>query len=845
MTHLRPVALIALAAAALTGMTLAGCSKKKNPIDVGNMRPEVRLTNAPVPDTTQAYFYAYKLNWIGSDPDGRIDHYEYAIDPTNTDTTWVRTVKNEQIFFFRASQPESLGSVQPEGQDFHTFVIVAVDNGGLRSPLVYRSFFSYTVAPTVEITSPRPSRLLEVRVTPVVTIRWAGVDVDGQFTQKPVKYKFKLFKYGEEPRIEQWVQTPDSLRLAFAPNFVGWDSSSAETTFHRYTNLTPDSKYLFVVVAFDEAGAYSPVFSLSTNMLRLNVGFAGQLGPVIAFFNTFFFYRYVSGGFATDESRKVHLDVPAVTDTVNHDTPLIIGWFATPPDENGGEVVGYRWALDNGQTLDDETPRTDEQRDLNHWSQWGAVNILAQLGYYDSHGRIHGFRGNPPGSPEPETHEFYLEAMDVNGFVSLGIIAFRVIRPDWDDVAHGGKGPNGLLIVDDTRLPADVASASRADSIQAPSGDWPNAAELDTFFYARGGVRWRMTPNGTVSRPGVFSSYAYDTLGTRTGKENPTIPLDFLGHYKHVIWYVDGYASQFSPNEIGGSPTDRIYPETTLRYMSSPNRQNTLATYVSQGGNLWLLGGGIGYSTMGEWNQRANDIIVKTFCNSGCTRPDLLPGRFMYDVPHWQSTFKITGGLEPTKVQFKRVDQPEDEYNANNPEFGGNGYPGIPLRKPDAKHPFIAGYPTLPIQMMPKDPAVDPIFPNRTQSDFYSPPYYLDYLTDDNRIEETVQVQGRNGPRDSTFAVLDTLYIAWGKSYQYLNNWRYDQSLKCNPAFTVYHGRDFPNPVIMQGFDLWHFQRPQIVQLVDFVLQSMWGIPPTTNGGAYAPPAGALSARRP
>jgi hypothetical protein len=41
---------------------------------------------------------------------------------------------------------------------------------------------------------------------------------------------------------------------------------------------------------------------------------------------------------------------------------------------------------------------------------------------------------------------------------------------------------------------------------------------------------------------------------------------------------------------------------------------------------------------------------------------------------------------------------------------------------------------------------------------------------------------------------------------------------------TVYRGSDFPNPVIFQGFNLWSYQLPQLTQLVDVVMQQMWGL---------------------
>jgi len=196
---LRLVALSAVLAT-LAAAGLSSCSTKVSGTLLPNQPPTVELTNAPISkDASNPYFYAYRVNWSGNDPDGRIDHYEYAIDPppvvirdtskcNNGDTCWISTTKNEEILFFRATQPDSIkGTNPPTASDAHTFVIRAVDNQGARSPYKYRSFYAYTIAPTVSIDNPLPSALLRAQVTPSVRIEWEGQDVDGQFTQKPVK----------------------------------------------------------------------------------------------------------------------------------------------------------------------------------------------------------------------------------------------------------------------------------------------------------------------------------------------------------------------------------------------------------------------------------------------------------------------------------------------------------------------------------------------------------------------------------------------------------------------------------------------------------------------------------
>ena len=130
------IAPVLLALAILVGLGSAGCSKQLRNTVIPNQRPSVRLTYAPI-DTTSEYFYVYRMNWVGYDPDGRVTRFEYVVDPptvANSETLWVSTTKNEQTIIFTAAKPESLPTTghprTPRGQGFHVFVIRAVDNLG-------------------------------------------------------------------------------------------------------------------------------------------------------------------------------------------------------------------------------------------------------------------------------------------------------------------------------------------------------------------------------------------------------------------------------------------------------------------------------------------------------------------------------------------------------------------------------------------------------------------------------------------------------------------------------------------------------------------------------------------
>ena len=794
--HAAPQILLALAV--LAGLGSAGCSQDLKDTILPNERPTVRLTYAPV-DTTQAEFYTYKLYWVGFDPDGRVVRFEYAIDPPSDaglDTAWVGTTDYEQIFNFSASEPVDVNVPEPLTRDFHVFVIRAVDNRGLCSVPVSRAFYSFGVAPVVSINEPSPSALLSPLVTPAVRITWTGrdyVDAYGVSFEKPLYYKYRIFKSDSDPDWMYWLSHPDSMRVRFAPEFADWDSTGADSPFVQYTSLVPNSEYLFVVVAFGRSGAYSPVWNLDSNMLKMAVGLR-DMGPVITLYNSFFSYTYPSGGFPSplDPSWAVQLQVPS-------DMPLTFNWTAQPPP--GSMMRRYRWVMDLVD-LEDETERTS-QDDWEHWSTWDLTTTAT----------VGPFAGGTADSGE--VHNFYVEAEDINGLVSLGWVQFGVFKPTWE---------RNLLIVNDTRLRPDQVSVvqpvGRTDSLAAPSGVWPTRAELDTFLYAQGGVRWQMTPTGTLSRPGLFKGYDYDTLGTRNGLENPTLPLSVLGQYRHVIWMVDAAGSIFEDN-----PTSATAPMTTLRYMATLNRQNTLATWVSQGGELWGLGGGFGNATNITWNVASNDInSVRTYSNlTSALSPyaDLLPGRFMYDLAHWRSEFRVFKGF----IRFARLDK-KDPTSVLPEAWDGEAF-----RDPR--------YYTLPEYLLSRNPTSDPLslVPYRSASDYYvnnalysSVGINIEFISYENAILEMDEA-------DNEYSVLDTLYLAYAPAYP-------KQLLQAgygvNGIMTYYHGSQ-NGALMFSGVSIWDFQRTHCQALVDFVLGQMWGM--TKNTVVAAAPA--LSGVRP
>ncbi len=738
---------------------ILGCSKKAGGKLFPDQPPTVRLTNAPYSEVTR-YYYSITINWIGFDPDGRIDHFLFAIDPPKdpgSDTTWEVTTRNQVTRSFPSTNPDNTIPNQRGGSDFHVFVIKAVDERGKASPPVSRAFFSYTLAPTVRITSPTPSDQSRAYVTPAVLISWTGEDQDGVFTKRPIKYKFKVLSDQTEVTTTLARAKPDSVRRYYAPrNWVGWDSTSADTTSKQFTLLVPDQEYMFCVIAFDEAGAYSPTFDLNTNMLYFRVTFAGANNPTIGLFNEFFQYEYKSGSYQPNNPAiEIPIEVPA-------GIPIAFNWFATAIP--GSAVRSYRWAVDIVD-LNDESERTDDN-DLAHWSPKNLEVTGCVIGPY----------------PGGQTHRLYLEAEDINTLKSLGIVRFNTVQATLE---------KSLGIIDDTRYVTDSRSIG-IPCMDAPLGLWPTAAELDTFLYARGGKPWKCYPAGTLSSPGIFSHYDFDTIGTQLGLQDMSVRLSTLGHYQHLIWITDANAA--GNFKVG---TDRSDPMTAMYYMNQSGHSNTIAAYIRQGGQVWLVGGGAPTASMRPWNRTNNDTQLPTatltFSNPNL---ELIPGRFVYDQFHWRSEFK----------QLKATMQ----INRNLGRF--NSSPGI--------------YSTLPLKIEIKTAATDPLPPLRTATNFYgSSQISVEFLSKSNNIIEDYDP----GPAEDFRFTLDTLYAAIGATLPP------GQIAAC---MTYYHGLD-NTTTILTGFNIWNYKRTECQGLVDFVLQKLWNLPSNEPlARAWHPPAG-------
>jgi len=741
---LRPVRLLWIAALAL--LALPSCSKKIVSTPLENQRPFVEFSRAPS-RSEDVYSYSYEMFWRGFDPDGELREFQYAVDPPAPtplqpvpDTAWISTSRTRVTLQFQATSPEPpVQGTEPIATSYHVLVLRAVDDRGLSSEPQVVAFNAFTVAPWVRITNPVPSSRGRTVLPPSLRITWEGNDPDGISSTLPTHYRVKLLTPSTPITPAMIVANRDTLINYYRPrNWATWDSLPGDATDFSLSLLSPDQAYAFAVIAFDEAGAYTPYADRNSNVLSFTAGYAQLSGPTLTMYNEFFSYTYSNGIYAPNDPRfEVNLEVPS-------GVPLTVHWSAEPVD--GTDVRWFRWVVDP-EDFDDNRQRTNERTDITHWSQPSLFITSADLPPYTSAG----------------VHRLYIEVGDGNGLKSLGVVRFQVVVANFD---------RPLAIMDDTRLTLDRRSPGTTTCIDRPIGPFPMAAELDTFLYARGGFPMKCFPAGYYSRAGIFRGYDFDTLTTRLGRANPSPTLSLLSRYYRVLWLVDPDASESST--AGNSLVNGI---TGLRYMNTVGNFNALAAYVRSGGELWMAGGGAASASVISYNVGANDRPLRTYAAAA---GEIRPSRFTYDMMHWRSEIRTSSGDAQILRSLGRL--------ANTP----------------------GAYSLFPASLNPRHiSAGDSMPPWRTSTgEFNRSTVEIEALTLPNRIIEDVDP----GEDVEMASVMDTIFSITAGTI---------------PAgavgMTSYHGSE-NGRVIVSGFDLWSFRRAQLVQLVDAVLQGLWGM---------------------
>lgn len=315
-------------------LILSSCAwEGLNEQDRENLKPRVHITGGAAEGTEADY--RVEFYWFGSDPDGFVDHFLYAIDDTclcrykdadstnwiyssdagecgradslaalgdsieaelfytNVDSIWRRIDAFSGSFNFQASEP--IGGVDPpRNHDLHVFYIKAVDDRGAFSTPDFRHFDAVTIAPTAYILEPEGAGAEEIAtVSTDFTVRWQGRDEDSSEADKrPIGYQLRMVEVDDqtfnltgidflnavkallEPsgfNIEPNLLIPDSVYVSHP------DSATDEKYFANEWYPKIDSPYEFDELRFKDLERANYAFAVRA------IDEAGAVMPLDAF----------------------------------------------------------------------------------------------------------------------------------------------------------------------------------------------------------------------------------------------------------------------------------------------------------------------------------------------------------------------------------------------------------------------------------------------------------------------------------------------------------------------------------------------------------------------------------
>jgi hypothetical protein len=527
-------------AAAVCALGLAGLFGCDESVFIGdralNQPPTVRLTGGPpAGDTTS---YQIKFSWMGNDPDGTVDRYEYAMcdgspggfnpaDTTGLDA-WTTIHSTDSTFAFSADEngeevTVGVNRYSTYCRKVHTFFVRAVDDKGTRSAAAYRSFTASTLAPYAVIETPRnafPGR--EQQLPSLVRFTWKGEDpIDDPWNvQEPESIRYFLSPYTLSI-IDNMNNHPEDFENRWSPWiwYRAPEDSGTSTVIGDDELIAKGFGYIFAVQAKDEAGAVTAVFDASQNVRIFRV--FNPPGPLLKVTErNLGTYSFIGG-----KNRIETFRVPG-------GFVLDFGWSADA-SSYGAEISSYRYGWD-----------VADLSDPNEWDVFPSPLVKAAP--------LMSFRAG--------VHTLFIEATDNMGTTTLAQFEMSIFPM---------KMTRNLLWVD------DFYSTNFAQVTYA----FPTEAEHDEFWLRICNRARDFDPGSDVYET---SSYSF---------REPDIEV--LWKYKNIIW-------TFSAGDdvMAWDDMVRFTPESQVSATRAA-KFNYLAYYASAGGHVWTEGksdsrGGLG-----------------------------------------------------------------------------------------------------------------------------------------------------------------------------------------------------------------------------------------------------------
>lgn len=380
---IRVAALLALLGVGYAVLMSTGCTPSSDlgGVQIINAVPETYISGTP--PYLRATDFFVEFYWSGSDPDGRVEGYEWkmstngddgisvidtlTVDPATGDTInpWYFTTTTDSVFFVSADSssfaddfelPEDLRRFyQP-----HTFFVRAVDNDGQVDPTpAMITFTATTFAPTIYVTAPPSLAAASTEskpVPPTFTVKWSGTDPDLELgIPTKVRYLLKDALYVNAFDQEIYLSTRNEYRrvgdtlITFAdPGWSDWipyllDPELRTQSFTRPMNDDQGRRkqYLFAIQAQDTAGAVSLDRSYGGTVKNFYIN--NVASPTISIRE-----RYLGAASGTGIYGRTVVDIA-------QNQPLLFEWTGSAASY-GAEIAGYRYGWDVEDLTYDDDP---------------------------------------------------------------------------------------------------------------------------------------------------------------------------------------------------------------------------------------------------------------------------------------------------------------------------------------------------------------------------------------------------------------------------------------------------------------------------------------------------------
>jgi hypothetical protein len=244
-------------------VVLSSCGDDNTGTRGPNLPPDTEIVSGPDSGSTASYLA--EIHWRGLDDDGRVEGFEFAwlkgaISYHDADTTglidWQYTTQTESTFAVSADSATGQGLYSRK----NTFFLRAIDNDGAVDPEPARlTYTATTVPPRARITYPTAPGQTSTSQPRCVTIRWEGLDDDGE----AVSYRWTVKPYGDWPGpgqpYPQWDRT----------HWTPWSSDT-----EGVVPLNQDEAiytWSFFVQARDNAGATETTFEPGRNYIVIQI----------------------------------------------------------------------------------------------------------------------------------------------------------------------------------------------------------------------------------------------------------------------------------------------------------------------------------------------------------------------------------------------------------------------------------------------------------------------------------------------------------------------------------------------------------------------------------------------